>query len=319
MVQIFLIGLGAGIAAALLFASIATGALISLLLFYLAPLPILIAGLGWSHWAGLVAALAASLCLATTFSLYLFIAFLVGIGLPAWWLSYLALLARPVTTPAGSKLEWYPIGRLVIWVAILSALIVVAAVLSIGTSEDTLRVTFRGALEGILRQQVAPADVLVANDINRQIDVFVTMGPPIGAAMVTLINLMLLWLAGRIVNVSNRLRRPWPDLSAIVFPALTPNLLVIAMVCLLLAGFISIIASVFAASLLTAYAVLGFAVLHAITREMQSRGLLLGIVYVSVVFILPVLLLIALLGLADTALHIRDRMANKRGPPTLRT
>ena len=52
MMQIVLIGIGAGAATALLFASVASGSLISVLLFYLAPLPILIAALGWSHWAG---------------------------------------------------------------------------------------------------------------------------------------------------------------------------------------------------------------------------------------------------------------------------
>ena len=56
MTQIVLVGLGAGAAAALLFASVSSGALVSILLFYLAPLPILIAALGWSHWSGLIAA-----------------------------------------------------------------------------------------------------------------------------------------------------------------------------------------------------------------------------------------------------------------------
>ncbi len=57
MLQIGLIGLAAGAAAALLFASVASGAWLSVAMFYLAPLPILIAALGWSHWAALIAAL----------------------------------------------------------------------------------------------------------------------------------------------------------------------------------------------------------------------------------------------------------------------
>ena len=52
MLQIVFIGIGTGVAAALLFASVASGSILATLLFYLAPLPILIAGLGWSHWAG---------------------------------------------------------------------------------------------------------------------------------------------------------------------------------------------------------------------------------------------------------------------------
>ncbi len=56
MMQLGLIGIGAGAAAALLFASVTSGVWLSIPLFYLAPLPIMIAGLGWSHWAALIAA-----------------------------------------------------------------------------------------------------------------------------------------------------------------------------------------------------------------------------------------------------------------------
>ena len=56
MMQIILVGLGAGAAAATLFASVVSGSIVAIFLFYLAPLPILIAALGWSHWAGLIAA-----------------------------------------------------------------------------------------------------------------------------------------------------------------------------------------------------------------------------------------------------------------------
>ena len=97
MMQLVLIGIGAGAATALLFASVASGSPLSVLLFYLAPLPILIAAMGWSHWAALIAAVVAAAGLAAVFGGFFFIAFLIGIGLPAWWLGYLALLARPAT------------------------------------------------------------------------------------------------------------------------------------------------------------------------------------------------------------------------------
>ena len=60
MMQIKLVGLGAGAAAALLFASVVSGSIAAIFLFYLAPLPILIAALGWSHVAGLIAAASAT-------------------------------------------------------------------------------------------------------------------------------------------------------------------------------------------------------------------------------------------------------------------
>ena len=51
MVQVVLIGLAAGLAAALLFGSLVSGSLFSFVLFYLAPVPVMIAGLGWTGLA----------------------------------------------------------------------------------------------------------------------------------------------------------------------------------------------------------------------------------------------------------------------------
>ena len=321
MLQIILIGIGAGIASALLFASFLPGVLISAVLFYLAPLPIMIAGLGWSHWAGLTAALVAStgLSMSVDTSGYLFLTFMLGIGIPAWWLCYLALLARPVATPTGNALEWYPIGRLVIWAAILSALVIVGLLLSLGTSEDAIRSTMRRGLEKILRQADPQLEFPRPSDLNSRFDALITVAPPAAAVSITMLNFGSIWLAARIVNLSGRLRRPWPELSAMTFPAMTPNMLAVAMFCVLLAGLVGIISSVFAASLATAYAALGLAVLHAITRSMNHRGLVLAGIYTAIVFIWPLLLLIALLGLVDTAFNIRGRFSQKRGPPTLRT
>ena len=139
MVHIFLIGLAAGAASAVLFASVASGSLISILLFYLAPLPILIAAVGWSQVAGLVAALIAASALAVVFGALFFIAFLIGVGLPAWWLGYLALLARPGSAPGAEGLEWYPVGGLVVWAAILGAFLVTIVILTFGFDAETFR------------------------------------------------------------------------------------------------------------------------------------------------------------------------------------
>src|ERR1044071_4471769 len=116
MMQLVFVGLGAGAASALLFASIASGSLLSIFLFYVTPLPILLAALGWSHWAAAIAALSAATSLAAVFGSIFFVAFMVGTGIPAWWLGYLAMLARPAAT-SGGALEWYPPGRLVLWCA----------------------------------------------------------------------------------------------------------------------------------------------------------------------------------------------------------
>ena len=146
MVQLFLIGLAAGSAAALLFASVASGSALSVPLFYLAPLPILIAAMGWSHWAALIAALAAAVGLAAIFGWLFFVAFMIGIGLPAWWFGYLTLLARPAAGATPDGLEWYPVGHLVFWAAIIGAAIVIAGMLTLGSDLDSFRSSLRSEI-----------------------------------------------------------------------------------------------------------------------------------------------------------------------------
>lgn len=148
MIQLVFIAIGAGAAAALLFASVASGSIVATLLFYLAPLPIMIAALGWSHWAGLAAALGAAGALGGILGFYFSAAFLVGAGLPAWWLGYLALLARPL--PQGD-VEWYPVGRLVMWAAIIGTVAVLIAIPTFGTDRESLQAGLRSAFERAMR------------------------------------------------------------------------------------------------------------------------------------------------------------------------
>ena len=161
MMQIGLIGIGAGAAAALLFASVTSGSWLAVALFYLASLPIMIAGLGWSHWSALIAALTAALALSAAFGGVFFFAFLAGAGLPAWWLAYLTMLARPAgrgTAGNGAgrpaALEWYPPGRLVVWAAVLAALVVVVGIANFGLDAES----FRAGLHKALSQHAAGRD-----------------------------------------------------------------------------------------------------------------------------------------------------------------
>src|SRR3954454_15399569 len=119
MTQILLIGIGAGAASALLFASLASLSSFAILLVYFCPLPILIAGIGWNYLAGVLAALCATGSLAFVLDSLSVLLFVVSFALPAGWLGYLCLLARPVQGAAGETLEWYPVGRIVLWTVII--------------------------------------------------------------------------------------------------------------------------------------------------------------------------------------------------------
>jgi len=129
-------------------------------------------------------------------------------------------------------------------------------------------------------------------------------------------NLANLWIAGRIARASGRLKRPWPEISAMTFPGATPIVLAAAVALSLTSGLLSLIATIFSATLLMAYAVMGFAVLHGVTAGLASRGLILGAVWALVLLLGWPLTIVAIVGLADAALGLRARAARRRGPPT---
>lgn len=320
MVQIVLIGIGAGAAAALLFASIASGSLLSIFLFYLAPLPIMIAVLGWTHWAGAIAAVGAAAALASMFGSVFLLAFTASTALPAWWLGYLAMLARapaPNTTPgaAPAALEWYPPGRLVLWASALATAVVIVAIFNFGTDMESYRAGINDALDRLIQVQNADGTVQPRGAQSPLFNFLVAAIPPAAAVLATITNVVNLWLAGRIVKFSGLLRRPWPDLPAMSFPRIAAAALAAAVVVCFIGGIFGTVGSAVAAAVLMAFGVLGFAVLHTLTRGMNGRTFSLGGVYAAViVFGWPVLAL-CLLGLAETLFGVRSRFAQRRGPP----
>lgn len=328
MLQLGLVGLGAGAAAALLFASVASGSWLSIILFYLAPLPIMIAGLGWSHWAAAVGALSGAIAVGVIFSPTLLFTFLVGVGIPGWWLSYLTLLARPVTTGEGTtaandSLEWYPAGRLVAWAAAMAAFFVIAVLIfSYGLDAEGYRTAMTKTMTEALARFFTENPELTGATSERLVAFLVASMPPTAAVAATVTSVVNLWLAARVVRFSGMLKRPWPDLSAIAFPKMLLAALAIAMTLNLAGGMIGIAALVLSSTLMLAFAVVGLAVLHAVTRGLAGRPFMLGSVYVSAPLLQgwPILLL-CILGAGETIFDLRARFARRRGavggPPAL--
>jgi len=318
MVQVFLIGIAAGAATALLAISPASGSPFALLLYSLVPLPILIATIGWSYLAGLIAAFTAATALVLVVGAFFFFPFLVGTALPAWWLGYLAMLGRPGTH--GGDLEWYPPGRLVVWAAVLATAVVTLAILNAGADPDNFRAGARRFLERIMRAYLrtpegTPLQIPEVPDANQFLDLMAVMVPAMGGLALTTINLINLWLAGWIVKVSGRLQRPWPDLAAMRFPPIVAAVFAAAFAAHFAPGLVSVIAGVFAAAMLLAYAILGLAIVHKVTAGVNHRVLILSGVYAVVVAFRWPILVMVLLGLADAVIDIRERFAAKAGPP----
>jgi hypothetical protein len=319
MMQIVLIGVGAGAASALLFASIASGVPLAFVLANFAQLPILLAAIGWTHLAGLLGALVASagLALATTGSVAL--AFLLSIGLPAWCIGYLALLGRPsASNPA--EVEWYPLGRIVVWTAILAALVVLISMLRYGFDAASMDAGLRRELERGLRFLAgvpanSPLQIPSIKDPERLLDFLLPIVPPLKATALTATSLLNLWVAALVVRVSGRLKRPWPQIAQMSFPPFAATVLAIAVAGTFLPDLIGLASGLFAASLLLAYALLGFAVVHVLTARFSGRGFMLSSLYFTVgLFGWPIVLM-SLLGLLETVASLRARVAARPPPP----
>src|SRR3954451_109082 len=96
MIAIIAIALAAGAASALMFASTMSGALISLVLINLAPLPLMVAAIGWGPLSAALGGVAAAGVLGVLIGLPYAGAYTVAAALPAWWLGHLVMLVRPV-------------------------------------------------------------------------------------------------------------------------------------------------------------------------------------------------------------------------------
>jgi hypothetical protein len=314
-----LIGAGAGLISAALFASAATATALAGILFYLAPLPICLAGVGWGWTAALLAALTGTVVVAGVLGLATGAIFALAVGAPIATLCYLALLSRPVAPPqngGSGTLEWYPIGRLVGWAAIMAGGLAGIMVLMLGYDTESYRDSIRDVLQhSALKELDKDGTLINENTIGGLSSMLARALPAAFAIIWQTIALFNLWLAGVIVDASGRALRPWPRLDAIelpnaVFLAFTGSLLAS-----FLPGLVGLLATGFAGALLFAYVLQGLAVLHAYSRGMPFRGLLLAAVYLGMVLLGWPAVAMAILGLSEPMLRLRERAAARGQPP----
>ncbi len=313
-----LVGIGAGLVSALLIAVVAKATPLALLLFLLAPIPVLIVTLGWDHRAGLVACAAGGIVTALALSPLEGVGFAIGTGLPAWWLGYLALLGRP--DPSGT-VEWYPLGRLLTWIAVTAALTVLATAFVASPDYAAFHQRMRRMAELFLDTQLrlprgTGTEAEHAAQRETLVEQFAFLAPLFAAQGFTLILTLYIFVAARIVAISGRLPRPWPYIPATTMPRSALVTLLVAVLLANLGGFVGVFGRTVIGAMLMAFGLQGLAALHHITVGRPGRGAILAIAYVLLALSQGLLILaVILFGIADTALGLRRRMAvPKRSP-----
>ena len=132
-----LVGLLAGICAALLLVSPGSPSSLSFILFAAAALPVLIAGLGWSNLASIVAVLSAMAVIAIATTPQAALVSAVTTLSPAAWIAHLSNLARPADEVGGPQgaIVWYPLSDIFMNLAFCVCIGLVAIGLAMGYGE----------------------------------------------------------------------------------------------------------------------------------------------------------------------------------------
>ena len=319
MIGSIAVGVGAGLVSALLFAVVITGSPLAVFLSIVAPLPVLIAGLGWNHRAGIVAAAVGAAVTSLAFTVSGGAAFAIGWAVPAWGLAYLALLGR---SHADGSLEWYPVGRVLLWVALAAAAITLLGVVFLGGGDYlAYRELARQTFESFLRLQtqtpagtpLAPVRGIPAEDLMNGI---VGAMPFFVASSFAMILALNLWIAAKVVAISGRLPRPWPFIPGTAMPRPALTLLLAGAILAFLPGFLGVGGLALLGALNVSFALQGLAVVHDASRGRPARGAILIATYFLAIFISQIAWpLLAMAGIADAAIGLRHRLTSGGAGP----
>lgn len=325
---IFLIAIAAAAASTLLAAGAAQGSLMAVPLFYLSSLPLMIAGIAFSPIASGLAIVLACVTFGVLFSGSFLLGYLVSIALPAFGLSYAAMLARPNEQRPG-LLNWFPVGHLTLLAAVFGTLSVwVLMLITLASDHEAYFNLITDVTSNLLGSPVfAPGNGMLLAPL---IGLVALTLPMTGAVFTMLFQLVGLYLAGRVARAAGLLRRPWPQISDLRLPRISAFFLIGAVVVFVLTfGFVfdglekapagSVMMAVAAAAALATavmtYSLAGYAVVHAITIGAAGRPVVLVGLWLTTVVLGWPLLAMAALGVADALFDFRARFASGLGPP----
>ena len=309
-----LIGAGAGLVSAALFASAAVSPALAGFLLYLAPLPLCLAGLGWGRAAVLLAGATATVVMAAALGPAAALVYAVSIAAPIAFLVHLLLLSRPAGPDAGASegVEWYPAGRLVGAAALIAGALAGLMVLLLGPDAESYRATIDQLFPHILKALDPDSSAFTSETAENLKAVLAKALPAAFSIFWLTVVLFNLWLAGYIVNASGRPLRPWPDLHGLEVPNIFVVVFAVALIASFVPGIIGLIATGLAAALLFAYVLQGLAVIHVYSQGVPFRALLLAVVYLGILFLGWLAIVVAILGLGEPLFGLRARSAARK-------
>jgi hypothetical protein len=270
------------------------------ILAYLSQLPLFAAGLWLGSGAAVLSGLAGAVILVVTGGLLTAVVFGVVDALPVALLVRQALLARPA---GGGAVEWYPPGLLTAWLTGFGLAALAVTLVLVGGA---------AALQAGLQEALAPMfdrrlDSLPEHDAVLAAIAFVL--PGILGASWMLMTATNGSLAQGVLARFGANWRPSPDLAALGLPLWIPVLLALAAGASLFSGTARFVGISVMIVLAVPFCLAGLAVLHTFARRFSRPAVLLITFYMLAGVLGWPLLLITLLGVAESSLGLRRRFA----------
>ncbi|MCW9045819.1 MAG: YybS family protein [Alphaproteobacteria bacterium] len=304
-----LIAIAAGGISALLTLSVATGSVASVFFVYLAPLPLMIVGLGFGSKMVVFAAASGAVAAFATSGLLAAVFYTLINGLPAVLVARQALLSRVYEDENGETItNWYPPGPILAMLAAMGATLLLLATFLTSGSE--------GGIEGVIGATLSEGFAAMAPQLSEEergnIIKLLVPGFPAAVAVswlvMTVINGVLAqWVLAR----SEKALRPSPKMADFDLPGWASWALVGAGVLALIGeGQIEYLGENLTVILAVPFFFLGLGVFHALARNAPSPGMLLAAFYM-LLFVVSAwaALVVAGLGFIEQWARLRQRYA----------
>lgn len=308
-----LVGIIAGVAAALLVLGSGEVTALSVILSAFATLPILIAGLGWSNLAGAVSVVAAAGIVSVVVSPLASLMIAVTTFVPAAWIAHLSNLARPAEELGGpqGKMAWFPLSDILLHLCGLVCVSLIILGFAIGYGEDVVREIVE-RLFTILAEQ-NPEFQPDAGYRDDMIGFMTRVLPALQAMMWVTILFAAWYLASAIVRVSGKAKRPADVIPAALRMSRLSMLIFAAGLALSFGGgAIGLVGSTISGAFAGGFTLAGLAMLHHRTIGRAWRFMALWSTYAAIIILFPLpLVLLLLAGLFET---VRTSPLSPPGP-----
>lgn len=289
---------------------------VSVLFSPFAMIPSMFVGLAWGLYSAIASIVISCILLGIWLNIGIAIGMAITIGLPVIFFVRQALLSRPTqdnennSSSDTSAVErvYYPPERLIIWAiafcTIFSFLAFALTANNPGGLPGVLQTLILGN-ENFIRDIETLYKIELTDNFVKILAETILVLSPLTWMLIILVNLQTAQIIARFFKVNIR---PTPDYLIMNLPDRLEFVLAgLVLLIFLSSGWISVFFLTLICLCLTAYFLLGLAVIHAISRTWNGRSVFIAAIY-FIVFLVPwVAILVSIAGLIESRIGIRSR------------